>query len=100
VAEGICPACGHPYAWETPRPRACVVCGRPLTDSPPADPTGERHRWRAAMTAGAVAVLLAGAIAGVVEWWGPARGPRLLMQGLTVIILAAVLANVWRRSAR
>jgi hypothetical protein len=52
------------------------------------------------MTAGAVAVLLAGAIAGAVEWWGPARGPRLLMQVLTGLILAAVLADIWRRSRR
>jgi hypothetical protein len=51
------------------------------------------------MTAGAVAVLLAGAIVGVIEWWGPARGPRLLMQGLTVVILVAALADVWRRSS-
>jgi hypothetical protein len=100
VAEETCPACGHPYFWETARPRACVVCGRPLLGAPPADPAVVRHRWRAAMTAGAVAVLLAGAIVAAVEWWGPARGPRVLMQGLTVVILAAVLADVWRRSRR
>jgi hypothetical protein len=52
------------------------------------------------MTAGALAVLLAGAFAASVELFGPARGGKLLMQGLTAVILAAALAGIWRRYRR
>lgn len=49
------------------------------------------------MSAGALAVLLAGAMVASIELFGPGRGTRLLMQGLTVLILAAALFSIWRR---
>jgi hypothetical protein len=49
------------------------------------------------MTGAALAVLLAGATVVSAEWTGWARGTRTLMQGLTGVILAAVLGGIWWR---
>ena len=99
MSEETCPTCRHPYRSETPSPgpRVCVWCGAMIPAELRIDSWQQHHAWRAAMTGGALAVLLAGAIVVSTEWSGWARGTRTLMQGLTGVILAAVLGGIWWR---